>query len=1098
MNTVANQIVCNNANTTAVNFSGAIAGTVYNWINNDPSIGLASTGTGNIPSFTAVNTGSTPVIATITIIPSYTNGPTCAGVQKQFSITVNPDVNAGTISGTSPLCISGTASYSSSGTTGGSWSSSNTAVAAVNLTTGLVTAIAAGTANIIYTINTGCNSPKTNFKTITVSPNANAGTLSGTSPLCIGATGLYSSNGNPGGTWSSSNTAIATVNPTTGLVNAVSAGTVSIMYTVTGCNAVPSSKLLTVSPNANAGTISGTSPLCPSVTATYSNNGNSGGTWTSSNITIATVNPATGLVTAVSAGTVNIIYTLTTGCNNPVSNFKTLTVGINANAGTVSGPSPLCIGSGAFYFSNGDGGGTWSSSNTAVATVNSSTGFVTPVSSGTTNIIYTVNAGCNAPVTNFKTLTVNPATPSTSGTITGATAVCANTTGFIYSISPVANAATYTWTIPSGWTITSGAGTTSITVTSGSAGGNITVTAGNFCGTSSPGSLAITVTSTGTWLGVTNDWNNPSNWCGGIPTTSTNVIIPVIAGGIYPTTSSATAMAHNSNIASGASVIVNNYTLQISGVVTNAGGIFNAVNGTLELNGTAVSQSIAGSMFYQKTIKDLRISNTSGVSLSGTNDTLKLSGVLKFGVSNALFNTNNNLTLLSSAGGTASVGDMTNNGNNSGNDITGNVTVERYVPNHFKAWQFMAVPTKGQTINAAWQEGNSPLSNTNHPGYGTIITSNVPGAVALGFDVYTAAGPTMKYYDGLTNSWTGVANPAGPIANTKGYMLLVRGDRSVTAFNQAATATILRTTGKLYTVGSEAPPSTTVAGGTFESIGNPYASAINFNNLGRTGGVQDIFYIWDPKLTISDNSAYGLGGYQTFVGPGPTYTVVPGGGSYTNGNTQIESGQAFLVHAPFTGGTVSFAENCKVDGSNVVTRQAGANVKSIRNNLYVSTAGNWVLLDGVLSQFDASYSNTVDAMDALKLNNISENLSLARDGKKLVAERRSEIQNDDTLYYNLGLLRVQQYQFEFITKEFTDANVTAFLEDSYLQTSTPVDLLHDTTRVLFSIVNIPGSYAADRFKLVFKKLTPTPVTITSYISDPQQRQEYCDKLESRK
>ena len=91
VNAVANQVVCNNTATAAVNFSGAVAGTVYNWTNNAPSIGLAASGTGDIASFTATNTTNAPVTATITVTPTYTNGgTTCTGTQRTFTITVNP------------------------------------------------------------------------------------------------------------------------------------------------------------------------------------------------------------------------------------------------------------------------------------------------------------------------------------------------------------------------------------------------------------------------------------------------------------------------------------------------------------------------------------------------------------------------------------------------------------------------------------------------------------------------------------------------------------------------------------------------------------------------------------------------------------------------------------------------------------------------------------------------------------------------------------------------------------------------------------------------------------------------------------------------
>ena len=59
--------------------------------NNTPSIGLAASGSGNIASFNAVNTGTTPVVATITVTPSYTNaGITYTGTPQSFTITVNP------------------------------------------------------------------------------------------------------------------------------------------------------------------------------------------------------------------------------------------------------------------------------------------------------------------------------------------------------------------------------------------------------------------------------------------------------------------------------------------------------------------------------------------------------------------------------------------------------------------------------------------------------------------------------------------------------------------------------------------------------------------------------------------------------------------------------------------------------------------------------------------------------------------------------------------------------------------------------------------------------------------------------------------------
>jgi hypothetical protein len=58
---LANQTVCNGANTAQENFTGSNA-TAYNWTNDNPSIGLAASGSSPIASpfiapFVAVNTG---------------------------------------------------------------------------------------------------------------------------------------------------------------------------------------------------------------------------------------------------------------------------------------------------------------------------------------------------------------------------------------------------------------------------------------------------------------------------------------------------------------------------------------------------------------------------------------------------------------------------------------------------------------------------------------------------------------------------------------------------------------------------------------------------------------------------------------------------------------------------------------------------------------------------------------------------------------------------------------------------------------------------------------------------------------------------------
>jgi gliding motility-associated-like protein len=95
--------LCNNAQTNPVNFTGNVAGTVYNWTNSLPNIGLTSTGTGNIAPFVATNPSTTTVIADLSVTPTFTNlGVTCTGSPQNFTITVHPTANL--TSGGTEIC----------------------------------------------------------------------------------------------------------------------------------------------------------------------------------------------------------------------------------------------------------------------------------------------------------------------------------------------------------------------------------------------------------------------------------------------------------------------------------------------------------------------------------------------------------------------------------------------------------------------------------------------------------------------------------------------------------------------------------------------------------------------------------------------------------------------------------------------------------------------------------------------------------------------------------------------------------------------------------------------------------------------------------
>jgi len=151
----------------------------------------------------------------------------------------------------------------------------------------------------------------------------------------------------------------------------------------------------------------------------------------------------------------------------------------------------MCVNSG-FYTYTTQAGMTnyvWTVSAGGVLNYGSGTNQITVtwITAGaqTVSVTYTtpVPAGCSAASPTVMNITVNPI-PGPAGTITGIPSVCANTSGYHYSVTAIANATAYIWTLPAGATITSGSGTNSIVVSfsATAVSGNITVQGDNLCG----------------------------------------------------------------------------------------------------------------------------------------------------------------------------------------------------------------------------------------------------------------------------------------------------------------------------------------------------------------------------------------------------------------------------------------------------------------------------------------------------------------------------------------------------------------------------------------------------------------------------------------
>ena len=284
------------------------------------------------------------------------------------TVTVSGAITA--ITGNTTVCVGSTTGLTDA-TAGGVWSSSNTTVATVS-GSGVVGGASAGTANITYTVG-GCS------VNIAVTVSGPLSAIAGSTTVCAGST-VTLSNSTGGGVWSSSNTSIATVSG--GAVTGVAAGSVNITYTVGGC-----SVNILVNVGSAISPITGTpTTFCVGSTTTLSD-ATPGGTWSSSNTTIATVGGV--VVTGASAGTADISYSAG-GCS------VTYPLTIEApGGGTITGKDSVCLGTiHAITLSDNIAGGTWSSTNTSKATVDPVTGVVTGVANGVDTIKYVVTNTC--------------------------------------------------------------------------------------------------------------------------------------------------------------------------------------------------------------------------------------------------------------------------------------------------------------------------------------------------------------------------------------------------------------------------------------------------------------------------------------------------------------------------------------------------------------------------------------------------------------------------------------------------------------------------------------------------------------------------------
>ncbi len=351
--------------------------------------------------------------------------PSAAAFIQLFTKPVISLTSGGSEASSAGVCVNATRALFATTTPAPAspWITTNTSLATIS-NSGVVTGVAAGNLNVIFTNNNGCKD------TVPIIVGS-LPTITGNSSVCVGGNTTLTGSGTPDITtpWASSNSAIATVS-TLGVVSGVAAGTTNITYkNDAGCATQISITVV------DRPTVTGTTTLCVGNSTTLNGSGTPT-SWVSSSPSTVSVNGG-GFIQALVAGSATITYTNSIGCTrdavvtvNPLPSISgTLSACQNGGTASLTGTaSPATT-------------GTWTSANTSIASVSGNNSISATVTAGTTSgstgITYTNSNNCKATVL----FTVNPL--PTQFNITGSGAYCIGGTGVEVGLSSSQTGMTY-------------------------------------------------------------------------------------------------------------------------------------------------------------------------------------------------------------------------------------------------------------------------------------------------------------------------------------------------------------------------------------------------------------------------------------------------------------------------------------------------------------------------------------------------------------------------------------------------------------------------------------------------------------------------------
>jgi hypothetical protein len=940
----------------------------YQWKVNGVNAGLNSTtfttttlANGNI--VTCVMTSSA---ACVTGSPATSNA---------ITMTVNPNlpVSVSISASSTTICPGTSVTFTATPTNGGTlptyqWKKNGTNIGGATASTYTTTTLTNG--NIItcvLTSNALCatGSPATsNSITIIVNSSIPVSVSISASPsnvICAGTSVTFTAVPVNGGTapsyqWKLNGVNVG-INSSTYTNAALANGNVvtcvmtSIASCGTGSPATSNAVTMTVNPNLPVSVSISASPagtICSGTNVTFTATPTNGGTtpsyqWKVNGVNTGANSPTFSSTTLANGNVVTCVLTSSATCTTgspATSNAITMTVTASAPVSVSVSASPsttICAGTTVTFTATPTNGGgapvyQWKRNGVNVG-ISSTTYSNSALANGDViTCVLTSNAVCasGSPATSAGvTMTVNPNLPvSVSIAASPAGSVCAGSS-VAFTATPVNGGTTpaYQWKVNGVNAGSSSATYTSSTLNNGDIVTCI-LTSNATCATGSPATsntITQAITAGGTWLGSSsNDWNDPANWCGGIPTATTNV--SVSSGTPFAPMLTGSAFCKNLTLAAGTVLDLNNNDLNVSGTFAGTGVMTGSLTSSLNIVGAGtggtfnMDQSSPGTtnILYILSLNRAGATVTMGNSTNVVNTVNVISGTLAAG---------NNLTLISDASATARVAALA-----AGADVTGNVTMQRYIPAGTDGWMFLCAPVSGATL-AQWGDD---FTTGGFPGSAYPPSPN-PSIVS-----YNEALPGV-YDDGYVSP----TNITDPIVARKGYWAYIIG----TPVTVDVTGPILKNLQTFPVTYNDDPYEAAIEDG-WNLVSNPYPSTIDWDAPGWTKtNINDAIYMYSPSLD--------------------QYTSYVGGIGTNGGSNYIASSQAFLVQSYAAAPVLKLTETAKDATDGLFIRSSSSSLDDL---IRLDLGGNGYT-DETVIHFNAAATNNFDlSYDAMKFFSFNANV----------------------------------------------------------------------------------------------------------------------------